>query len=187
MQPTVIWAQRDDFIWLTVEVANAENLKVDLSNEELKFKCTADTKEYSFEMKFFKPIVKEESKFLKHRLVDFCLKKSVNEEWPRLIEENKKFSWIKIDWSKWQDSDAEEEKAGFDMSNMGGMGGMGGMDMGDMAGMAGMGGMGGMAGMEEMMAGMQDMNFGNEADSDDEDAMPEESESTNPLTEEIKQ
>ena len=73
------------------------------------------------------------------------MKKSENEDWSRLTEDAKKQSWIKVDWSKWQDSDAEDEpQGGFDMSNMGGFGGMdmgafGGMDMGDMAGMAGMG------------------------------------------------
>ena len=30
-----------------------------------------------------------------------------------------------IDWSKWEDSDAEDEPAGFDMSNMGGFGDLG--------------------------------------------------------------
>ena len=187
MQPTVIWAQRDDYVWLTVEIPNAENLKVDLSSDALKFSCSADSKEYGFEMKFFAPIVKDESKFLKHRLIDFCLKKSVSEEWPRLIEENKKMSWIKVDWSKWQDSDAEDEAGAFDTSNMGGFGGM---DMSDMAGMAGMGGMGGMGGLESMMAGMGGMggmdDFKGEGDSDDEDQMPEQSEKAEqPLIEEV--
>lgn len=159
LHPTVLWAQRDDFVWLTVEVPNAENLKVDLSENSLDFECVSDGKAYKFQLEFFKPISKGDSKFLKHRLIDFALKKEVSEEWPRLIKENKKLSWIKVDWSKWQDSDAEDDPAGFDMSNMGGFGDLG---MGaEMAGLSGMGGMG------------ADFSQFGEGDSDDEDELPE--------------
>ena len=157
MQPTVLWAQRDDFIWLTVDLANAEDIQVDLSSSNLKFNCKADGKDYSFELDFFKPIIKDDSKFLKHRLIDFALKKETEKEWPRLIKENKKLVWLKVDWSKWQDSDAEDEPKGFDMSNMGGFG-----DMGFGAEMAGLSGMGG-----------ADFSQFQEGDSDDDDELPE--------------
>jgi cytosolic prostaglandin-E synthase len=174
MQPTVLWAQRDDFVWLTVDVPNADDIRVDLTSESLKFGCKADGKEYSFEMKFFKPIVKEESKFLKHRLIDFALKKQDEEEWPRLISESKKLAWIKVDWSKWQDSDAEDEAPGFDVSNMGGFG-----DMGFGAEMAGLGG----------MAGADFSAFQGGEDSDDDDELPELPEDDNakpePLIQEV--
>ena len=185
VQPTVLWAQRDDFIWITVEVPNAENLNVDLSSKQLKFSCKADGKELAFDLTFFAPIVQADSKFLKHRMIDFALKKETEQEWPRLIEENKKCSWIKVDWSKWQDSDAEDEPQPFDMSSMGGMGGMGGMEGlgGMMGGMGGAGGMGGMEGLAGMMGGMGGMGgmpdfsaFGEgEGDSDDEgeDVLPD--------------
>ena len=159
LNPTVLWAQRDDYVWLTVDVANAEDLKVDISADELKFACKADGKEYGFDLKFFKPIIKDESKFLKHRLVDLCLKKAEDEDWPRLTADSKKFPWIKVDWSKWQDSDAEDEPQGFDMANMGGFG-----DMGMGAEMAGLGGMGG--------ANFSDF-AGGDSDDEDSDDMPD--------------
>merc|ERR1712070_103362 len=70
-----------------------------------------------------------------------------------------KFSWLKVDWSRFEDSDAEEATApdGMDWSGMGGMGGMPGMGgMGGMPGMEGLGGGGGfdMAKMQEMMEKM---------------------------------
>lgn len=132
LNPTVLWAQRDEYIWITVDLSNAENIQVDLNDESLNLRCDADSKEYALNLRFFKPIVKEESKFLKHRLIDFCLKKADSLEWPRLTEENVKHAWLKIDWSKWSDPDAEQESTGFDMSNMGGFGdfGMGGGGMG---------------------------------------------------------
>ena len=156
-QPTILWAQREDYVWMTVEVPNAENIKFDLGSNSLKFRCTGDGKEYGFEMEFYRPIVKEESKYLKHRLIDICLKKAEHSEWPRLVSDNKKFPWIKVDWSKWHDSDAEDEPSGFDMSNMGNFG-----DFGMGPEMAGLGGMG------------ADFSAFKDGDSDDEsDELPE--------------
>ncbi len=160
LQPNVLWAQRDEYIWLTVDVPNAENLKVDLTGTDLDFSCKSEGKDYKFKLEFFKPIIKGESKFLKHRLIDFALRKETAEEWPRLLKQNQKLSWIKVDWSKWEDSDAEDEPAGFDMSNMGGFGDLG---MGaEMAGLAGMGNLG-----ADLSA------FQDGGDSDDDDALPE--------------
>lgn len=171
MHPTVLWAQRDEHIWLTVDVANAEQIKVDLTAKKLSFSCKADGKEYDFEIPFFAPIVESESKYLQHRLIDIVLQKATPEEWPRLTESSSKLSWLKVDWSKWQDSDAEDEQPGaFDMGGMSGMegmmGGMGGM-MGGMEGM--MGGMGGMGGMPDFSAFTQ----GPDSDDEDDDALPE--------------
>ena len=136
LNPTVLWAQRDEYVWLTVDVSDAEDVTFDLTDTSLKFSCKANGQTYAFDIKFFKPIVKDESKNLKHRLIDICLKKKDAEDWPRLTEEKAKLQWIKVDWSKWQDSDAEDEPEGFDMSNMGGFGDFG--LQGEMAGLSGM-------------------------------------------------
>jgi len=173
LNPTVLWAQRDDYIWITVDLSNAENIVVDLKEESLSFRCDADGKDYAFNLRFFKPIVKEDSKFLQHRLIDFCLKKAEASEWDRLTEEKTKYSWLKVDWTKWEDSDAEQEPSGFDMSNMGGFGDFG---MG--------GGLGGDA--------FQNFQGGDSDDSDDEIDLPEANENEHkaessavPLIEEI--
>ncbi len=125
MNPNVLWAQRSDAVWLTVEVFDADDIKFELKEDSLSFSCTSGGKPYGFNLDLFKPVKVEESKYLKHRLVDICLRKAEEEDWPRLTKENKKLPWIKVDWSKWEDSDAEEEAAPFDMSNMGGFGDFG--------------------------------------------------------------
>ena len=153
LNPNVLWAQRDDYIWLTVDVTDSENLSVNIDANKLSFSCESGGKKYGFDIDFFKPINKAESKYLKHRLIDLCLKKEDPEDWPRLTLENKRFPWIKVDWSKWEDSDAEEEADPFDMSKMGGFGDFGGM--------------GGLSGMNP------DFSQFAENDSDDEDDLPE--------------
>ena len=146
MTPNLLWAQRDEYVWITVDLTDAQEIALDLKADRLHFRCSSAGKDYEFELNFFKPIDVEQSKYLKHRLVDICLKKVEVEEWPRLTSENKKVSWIKVDWSKWNDSDDEKEAAPFDMSNMGGFGDFG------------------------MPSGFSDFQ---EGDSDDEDALPE--------------
>ena len=179
LNPTIVWAQRDDYVWLTVEVSDSEDVIVDLTESDLKFRCKSNGNDYGFDIKFFKPIIKEESKYLKHRLIDICLKKVDEEAWPRLTYESKKVQWIKVDWSKWQDSDAEDEPEAFDTSKMGGFGDFG--LPGELSGLAGMKG---------------DFSDFAGGDSDDEDDLPdlaaddltqdkEISSSSQPLIEEI--
>jgi prostaglandin-E synthase len=144
--PNLLWAQRADYVWITVDVTDAQDIQLDLKTDKIHFSCSSSDRKYEFDLNFFKSVVVEESKYLKHRLVDICLKKAEEDEWPRLTAENKKFSWIKVDWSKWEDSDDEKEAAPFDMSNMGGFGDFG------------------------LPSGFNDFQ---EGDSDDEDELPE--------------
>merc|ERR1711972_1019619 len=76
--------------------------------------------EYEFALNLFAPIRREESKWSTKRCPEFFLRKSTEESWPRLQKEGK-IPWIKVDWSKWADSDEEDEKGGFDTAAMEGM------------------------------------------------------------------
>ncbi len=160
MHPTVLWAQRVEHIWLTVDISNAQDVTVNMTQDSLHFSCTGDGKDYNFEIAFFAPIVESESKYLQHRLIDIVLKKAEAADWPRLTKGSQKLNWLKIDWNKWQDSDAEDENDGFDMGGMGGMPGMQGL-----AGMEGMAGMGGLPDFSQFTQG-------SDSDDDDDDELP---------------
>lgn len=34
------------------------------------------------------------------------------DSWPRLLKGTEKFNWLKVDWSRWVDSDEESEDEG---------------------------------------------------------------------------
>jgi prostaglandin-E synthase len=144
--PNILWAQRSSYVWLTVQITDARDIKFNLKCDSLIFSCISGESQFEFELNFFKPIVVEESKYLTHRHVDICLKKVDEEEWPRLTAEINKFPWIKVDWSKWEDSDDEKDATPFDMTNMGGFGDFG------------------------LPGGLPDFE---ESDSDDSDELPE--------------
>mmetsp|Transcript_21936 Transcript_21936/g.44221 ORF Transcript_21936/g.44221 Transcript_21936/m.44221 type:complete len:174 (+) Transcript_21936:62-583(+) len=126
LKPDVLWAQRPDSVYLTVDLKDVQDMKVTLENELLVFCGKVEGSLYEFKLPFYAPIKKDESKWSTKRLVEFYLKKESEESWPKLGKS--KESWIKVDWKRWQDSDDEGEKGGFDLS------GMGDMNFGDMGG-----------------------------------------------------
>ena len=169
--PNVSWAQREDSVWLTVELTTPKDLKVEVKPEGLSLSCLQDGKSFALDIKFFKPVVVDESKWSQHRNVDFYLKKAETEAWPRLLSDSAKKSWLKVDWSKWADSDDEGEKGDFDVSGMGGFpGGMGGFP-GGMGGFPG--GMGGFPGGMGGFPGGDMSQFADMAGDSDDDDLPE--------------
>merc|ERR1711902_436998 len=77
-------------------------------------------------------IDKEKSKFaVRDRVIEFALeKKDSGPYWKRLVKEEQKQHWLKVDFNKWRDEDESDDEAGGGqdleqmMSQMGGMAGM---------------------------------------------------------------
>jgi hypothetical protein len=179
--PKLKWAQRAEYVLMTVELADSENVAIDIDEETntLIFSAQSAGSKYGFKLALFEKVSKDESKWnTKGRNVILNISKVDKEQeewWPRLTKDKAKNHQIVIDFDKWVDADdePEEEKGGMGdmdpsmMQGMGGggggppgMGGMGGMPgMGGMGGMPGMGGMGGMPGMGGM-GGMPGMGGG---------------------------
>lgn len=168
LSPTVLWAQRTNEIYITVQLSDAKDVKTNLTPSSLSFSGISGGNSYAFTLDFVGKINVEESKeHISDRVIAFILSKEEKEAawWPKLVAV--KPFYLKIDFGKWKDEDEEDEDdsaggmpGGMDFSSMmGGGGGMpGGMDLNSM--MKGMGGMG-------MGGGDAQPDFG--ADSDDED------------------
>ncbi|KAM3735792.1 hypothetical protein ACB098_10G114200 [Castanea mollissima] len=162
--PEVKWAQRADKVFITVQLPDAKNAKVNLEPEGVfTFSASAGAEDHLYELKLdlFDKVNVEESKINIGVRTIFCiLEKAENGWWKKLLRGDGKAPHnIKVDWDKWVDED-EETGPGADLD----LGGMDFSKFGDMGGMGGMGGMG-MGGM-----GMGDDAMGDDfADSDDED------------------
>lgn len=130
LKPDVLWAQRPDSVYLTIDLKDVTDMKVTLEKDSLNFSGKANGNLYEFTLEFFAPIKKQESKWNTKRLIEFYMKKEEAATWPRLTQAKTKFPWIKVDWKRWQDSDDEGggKKGGFDVD------GMGDMNFGDMGG-----------------------------------------------------
>ena len=135
--PPLKWAQNQERIFITIEVADCENLKVDIQEEysKLQFSSTANGIKYEFELELFKPVVKEESKWNtkgRNILINLSKKEKSDEEWwPRLTQSKSKNPFITIDWARWREADDDEDD-NKDASGGLGAGGMGDFDPNNM-------------------------------------------------------
>ncbi|KAL1312650.1 hypothetical protein HN51_039243 [Arachis hypogaea] len=173
--PEVKWAQRVDKVYVTVQLPDSKNAKVDLTPDgTFTFSASAGSADNQYELKLelFDKVNVEESKINVGVRSIFCVVQKAEEGWwKRLLRaEGKPPHYVKVDWDKWVDEDEEEgagepDLGGMDFSKFGGMG-MGDDPMGAMGAMGGMGGMdfskfGGM--------GMGDDAMGDMDESDDEE------------------
>lgn len=132
--PRVLWAQRHDRVYLTIEVFGVKEETINLTANSLEFTGirSEDNAKFAVHLEFFDAIDPEESKkSISGRNVAFILMKEKDDQpyWPRLVKDTKKMHYIAIDFAKWCDEDEEGEKGAEDLGNFGGMGGgMGGMD-----------------------------------------------------------
>ena len=73
--PSVLWAQREESVYLTVDLLDVQDVQIDLTETDLKFKGKVQGSEFGFEMKFFKSIDVEKSKYTQKRLYELYLAK----------------------------------------------------------------------------------------------------------------
>ena len=117
--PTVLWAQRADSVFITVDVAAAEDVKYEVGEQTLSVSCkNPEGKQYACEIKFFKELDKEGCKFAQTRLITFFLKKKEEGWWDKL-QDGSKLNFVKCDWNKWKDEDDDDAGEGFDMDGLG--------------------------------------------------------------------
>ncbi|KAG1668035.1 hypothetical protein FOA52_006568 [Chlamydomonas sp. UWO 241] len=162
--PTVLWAQRTDKLYITIEVPDCKEPKTELSNVDGHGRLTfagkggSEQLDYAVDLDFNKEIDVEGSKIAitaRHIFIIVAKPEEDTEHWPRLTKE-KHQSHIKCDWDKWVDEDEEDDDkfdtSGMEMNGFGGGGGRG--PPGGMGGMGG--GMGGPGGMDlsALMGGM---------------------------------
>lgn len=168
MIPNVLWAQRQDKLYLTIEVDGCKDVSIKFEDNTLHFSGMSGLKvNYDFTIEFFNQIDPEKSKYAvssRHIPMVIVKKDGSGPYWPRLLKDKTKVHWLKTDFEKWRDEDDSEgeESNSKDMQfeNM--------MNMGDYAN-----------GMPGMPGGDDDEFGGGEEDSDDEEEPPA------PLTEQL--
>jgi len=182
--PTLLWSQTQESVDISIRLSNIEDESVSCENNHFYFSCSSQSKDYWIEFDLDKSVEKVSYNKYDNRIV-IVLEKAEYEKWDFLTKVRGTYkNNIKIDWDKWEDSDAEEENQDSPTENMGSpqapvgnlgsplapSSGFGGMDMDMMRQM--MGGMD-MDMMRQMMGGM---NMGGEGEDEYEDEGGEEGE-----------
>ncbi|XP_057439284.1 uncharacterized protein OsI_027940 isoform X2 [Lotus japonicus] len=130
--PEVKWAQREDKVYITVQLPDSKDAKVDLTPDGV-FTFTASAgagdKPYEVKLELFDKVNVEESKInIGVRSIFSVVQKAESGWWKRLLRgEGKPPHYVKVDWDKWVDEDeedvvAEPDMGGMDFSKFGGMG-----------------------------------------------------------------
>ncbi|CAD2216960.1 hypothetical protein AGDE_05616 [Angomonas deanei] len=125
--PPLKWAQRPEYVLLTVDLQDAKEVRIQLAEAGavFVFSCEAGGKSYACRLELYRPVESEESHHVvRPRQVELKLKKKQTddeEEWPRLTKvKNYQQSFIKVDWSRWKDADEVDEQEDLDDFGMGG-------------------------------------------------------------------
>ncbi|KAK8969652.1 hypothetical protein KSP40_PGU019554 [Platanthera guangdongensis] len=115
--PSIKWAQRSDKVYITIELPDAENVKLKLQPEgRLYFSATSgpDSIQYEVDLELYDKVNVEESKAaVGLRNICYLVKKAENRWWSRLVKQGGKPPiFLKVDWDKWIDEDDETENRG---------------------------------------------------------------------------
>ncbi|KAI3868138.1 hypothetical protein MKX03_035354 [Papaver bracteatum] len=120
--PTIKWAQRSDKIFLTVDLPDANDVKLKLEPQgRFVFSATKDGIPYEVDIELYDKINAEESKVNNgaRNIVYYVIKKTESKWWNRLLkQEGKPPVFLKVDWDKWIDEDDEKEKTDMDFNDL---------------------------------------------------------------------
>ncbi|CCW68948.1 unnamed protein product [Phytomonas sp. Hart1] len=141
------WAEREDRLYLTLQVTAARDVRVDFEAKKITVSGTgltaqtAEPREIRSELPLLKEIAPAESTYkVLGVAIQICAIKKEAGYWNQVVDlpARQTKTWLSVDWNLWKDeNDAPEEDrgAGFggygDMSSMLG-GGQGGMDFASM-------------------------------------------------------
>ncbi|KAH9496237.1 p23 chaperone protein wos2 [Bulinus truncatus] len=138
--PPIMWAQRKDKLFLTVQLENCSNPTISLKDSSLYFHGKGGTGNTDHEvlLEFNKEIDPDTSKYhVTGREIIFVIMKKESGFWPRLLKDSKKVHFLKTDFEKWKDEDDSDADDQDDfnldemMQNMGGLQGGGPPELGE--------------------------------------------------------
>jgi cytosolic prostaglandin-E synthase len=108
--PKVQWAQRNDYIYMSVDIQDSKNVKLEVEGTKFNFSCE-DSKgdKYSFGFELSHEVEKEGSKWTSSgRTVEIILPKKETEKFWEKLYSGKKLHYVGIDWNKWVEEGEEE-------------------------------------------------------------------------------
>ncbi|KAI9138964.1 HSP20-like chaperone [Paraphysoderma sedebokerense] len=152
LSPEVLWAQRTNQIFLTINLSDVTEHNVDIEKQSVTVFAHGGTEKkwYKVELKLFDEVDVENSLYtVTARQIFVNLTKLQKDQpyWPRLLESSTKPHYLRTDFSRWKDEDEQDEEGDEDIMkqfqgsgmNMfqGKGGGLGGLDMSALANLGG--------------------------------------------------
>lgn len=116
-KPMVRWAQSKERLFLTLELTDVQYPAVELTSTRLVFqgfgRGARGEQQYHVDINFYKPVdITASNHKVLDRYVEFSIAKQAgqHEFWPRLIVDEQKPAWLKVNFDRWQSEDASESE-----------------------------------------------------------------------------
>lgn len=114
LTPRVYWAQRQEDIYLRVELTDAQNIDICIQDNVLRFKAQGHgakgENDYEFSLSFLMPVNPELSYRSTQRQVNISVSKQQRGWWGRLTQQERRPVFLAPDFDRWMDeSDTEME------------------------------------------------------------------------------
>ncbi|CAH8848763.1 unnamed protein product [Trichobilharzia szidati] len=123
IHPFVHWGQSEEYVFLSIKVANANVDSIVIKEEEFSFSATSfgadGVKKYEFNMVYYLPIIPEDSRYVVTSMaVNIKLKKELKDSWPRLTYSSQRLPWVRPDFDRYQfqESDLEDDEDGIKLN-----------------------------------------------------------------------
>ena len=115
--PNIKWAQSVDNVFITVNICNAKDIILNIKENFIDFNYLSN-KKYHFEGELYSEIDNENYKVnVQEMYILIILNKKENGGWNSLFKDRTLYKYnISNDWSRWEDSDDEEDTN--DVGNM---------------------------------------------------------------------
>ncbi|XP_023551004.1 uncharacterized protein OsI_027940-like [Cucurbita pepo subsp. pepo] len=119
--PTLRWAQTSDRLFITIDIPDAQDVKLKLEPEGKFFFSAiggAEKIPYEIDIDLYDKVDINESKAsVAMRNIRYMIEKAEKKWWSRLLkQEGKPPVFVKVDWDKWVEEDEEtENKSGNDI------------------------------------------------------------------------
>lgn len=114
-KPIIRWAQNKERLFLTVELTDVQYPTVELTSTRLVFQGfghgARGEQHYHVDINFYKPVdITASSHKVLDRYVEFSIAKIAgqHEFWPRLMLDEQKPAWLKINFDRWHSEDASD-------------------------------------------------------------------------------
>ena len=115
LNPLVKWAQDRNELFLTVELSDAVIKNLDVEEKTLKFQGHGNGAQgenmYKLDLTFREEIVSKLTRYkTSARCVTIALRKKDSKYWDRLLADDRKPGWLRIDFDRWRGEDDSEDE-----------------------------------------------------------------------------
>lgn len=128
-RPAVLWAQNRKMVFVTIDLRDAQEVRLDLTSTTVSFSARSGGTAYAFDIELNASVAPEDSrKSVTDRNIFLVLHKTGEARWWNNLA-TRRHDFIKTDLDRWQDEDEEGEEANssFDMSHFSNMSSPSGM------------------------------------------------------------